>query len=146
MTRRRRLSHYRKNPIEDDLFLLALLAGGAYYVWTTFLQNPATTAVNAVSAAYNTTVNAVSNAMTAVAGPSLNLSSYVPVEFPDNSVHTVSAALISASGTFTVPSDSSGTYVTAAVAAQWGGSIMQLQGYPSQPGGTNGSFIAQQLS
>lgn len=141
-----RRHRYHKNPIEEDLILLGALGAGGYLLWQWLSKGPVG---QAASTAYNATVNSTSNAMTSIAqavglAPTYNLSStYVPVEFPDGSVHTVAVSIIGADGSFTVPSDSSGTYVTAAVASQFGGESFTLQGYPTAPGGTNSSFIAQ---
>ena len=115
--RRRR----RKNPdTSTTLLLWAAFGVGLYVLYQQFVKPPLTTAQNAVS-----------DALTKVLGPTLNLQSqYLSVVSPDGSTHAIGASLVNQQTMqFTVPvNDMSGTVVDAAISGAWGGDTFQLSG------------------
>lgn len=76
-----------------------VLVGGAILAY--FLYKKATAATAAVGQAYNTSVNTVSDALSAFFGPAVTLSSiYYTTTFPDGSTHAVPGNSVDSAGNF----------------------------------------------
>ena len=118
-----------------DLLFLGLIGAAAYLVWQA-LQGTA----NAVGTATTAAGNAVGGSLFDLFNPNAaGQTQFATVQFPDGA-HTVAYGIISSSGQVTIPAnDASGTYVTPAVSAMYGGQTFQLtnsgSGFTATPTG-----------